>query len=335
MNRASGALRCVRIGKALTTCNTKRARYRWCRASFLLAICVAACTEPSSQEAKQVDSVQRTTVVGTLQNHNIDEASGLARSQRHPNVFWAVNDDGPSELFAFDGAGRDLGRVKISHASNRDWEDIASFTLDGVAYLLIADTGDNDGKRKDVRLYVVEEPKPGKSKVDVAWRFDFKYPEGARDAEAIAVDVENQQVLILTKRDIPVLLYSVPLVPDSKKRQSATRLGAVNSLPRPARSEIEFAPKTNNWHWQPTSMDISGDGTKAVVLTYGGVYLYERDPDQSWLAALQQQPVVISRTHNRQAEAAAFNASGDAIFITLEQRNAPLFRLPIDGASNE
>lgn len=335
MNRDSGALRCASRGKPLNTCNTKRARYRWYRASFLLAICAAACTEPSSQEAKQVDSVQRTTVVGTLQNHNIDEASGLARSQRHPDVFWAINDDGPSELFAFDSTGRDLGRVKISHASNRDWEDIASFTLDGVAYLLIADTGDNDGERKDVRLYVVEEPKPGKSKVDVAWRFDFKYPEGARDAEAVAVDVENQQVLVLTKRDIPVLLYSVPLVPDSKKRQSATRLGAVNSLPRPTRSEIEFAPKTDNWHWQPTSMDISADGTKAVVLTYGGVYLYERGPDQSWLAALQQQPVVISRTHNRQAEAAAFNASGDAIFITLEQRNAPLFRLGLDGVPEE
>jgi hypothetical protein len=275
------------------------------------------------------------TIVGTLQNHNIDEASGLARSQRHPDVFWTINDDGPSELFAIDSTGRDLGRVKISDASNRDWEDIASFTLDGVAYLLVADIGDNDGKRKDVRLYVVEEPVSGKSKVDVAWRFDFKYPEGARDAEAIAVDIENQQVLVLTKRDIPALLYSVPLIPDSKKRQAATRLGAVSSLPRPSRSEIEYAPKTDYWPWQPTGLDISADGTKAVVLTYGGVYLYERQPDQSWITALQQQPVVISRTYNRQAEAVAFNASGDAIFITLEQRNAPLFRLPLHGAPTE
>lgn len=272
------------------------------------------------------------TIVGTLQNHNIDEASGLARSQRYPDVFWVINDDGPSELYAIDSKGRDLGRVKISDASNRDWEDIASFTLDGVGYLLIADIGDNEGKRKDVRLYFVEEPKPGKSKVDFAWRFDFKYPEGPRDAEAIAVDVENKQVLILTKRDIPALLYSVPLVPESKKRQTATRLGVVGSLPQPTRSDVQFATRTDVWHWQPTSMDISADGTQAVVLTYGGVYLYERGPDQSWLAALQRQPTVVSRTNNRQAEAAAFNASGDAVFITLEQRNAPLFRLPLNGA---
>jgi len=125
-----------------------------------------------------------------------------------------------------------------------------------------------------VRLYVIEEPEPGKSKVDYAWRLDFEYPEGPRDAEAIAVDVENQRVLVLTKSDIPALLYSVPLVPDSKKRQSATRLGAVGSLPQPTRSEVEFAAKTDSWHWQPTSMDITEDESHAVILTYGGVYLY-------------------------------------------------------------
>jgi hypothetical protein len=264
---------------------------------LLAVISIAACTPAADESAS--------TIVGTLQNYKIDEASGLARSQRYPDVFWVINDDGPSELYAIDSAGRDLGRVKLSDASNRDWEDIASFTLDGVGYLLIADIGDNDGKRKDVRLYVIEEPEPGISKVDYAWRFE---------------------------RDIPALLYSVPLVPDSKKGQAATRLGVVDSLPQPTRSEIQFAARTNTLHWQPTSMDISDDGTQAVVLTYGGVYLYERGPGQNWLTALQQPPRVISRTRNRQAEAAAFNADGDAIFITLEQRNAPLFRLPLSGA---
>ena len=109
---------------------------------------IAACTPAADESAS--------TIVGTLQNHNIDEASGLARSQRYPDVFWIINDDGPSSLYAIDSVGHDLGRVKVSDASNRDWEDLASFTLDGVAYLLIADIGDNEGKRKDVRLYVVE-----------------------------------------------------------------------------------------------------------------------------------------------------------------------------------
>ena len=81
-------------------------------------------------------------MVGRLQNAQIDEASGLARSQRYPDVFWVANDDGPSVLYAIDSTGKDLGRVTIKDASNRDWEDLASFTLDGVPYLLAADIGD-------------------------------------------------------------------------------------------------------------------------------------------------------------------------------------------------
>lgn len=268
-------------------------------------------------------------MVGTIENNEIDEASGLARSQRSPGVFWVVNDDGPSVLHAIDSTGGMLGRVKLSDASNRDWEDLASFTLDGTPYLLVADIGDNEGKRKDVRFYVVEEPDPGKKKVDYAWRVDFSYPGGPRDAESVAVDVENERVLILSKRDIPARLFSVPLRPDSKKRQKATSLGAVGSLPQPNRQDLEFAVKKDSWHWQPTSMDISDDGARAVVLTYGGVFLFEREPGVDWLDALQKIPTVVSRTSNRRAESAAFSAAGDAILIALERRNSPLFRLPI------
>jgi hypothetical protein len=82
-------------------------------------------------------------------------------------------------------------------------------------------------------------------------------------------------------------------------------------------------------------MDISDDGMRAVVLTYGGVYLYQRRPDEDWLEAMHRPALVVSRSGNRQAEAIAFDNSGSALYITLEQRNAPLFRLPIDGASNE
>ena len=109
----------------------------------------------------------------------------------------------------------------------------------------------------------------------------------------------------------------------------AERLGVVTSLPQPSRSDLEFASSVNSWHWQPTSMDISADGTNAIVLTYGGVYLYPRSPDQDWLEALQRPPRVVSRSGNRQAESVAFDRTGDFIYITIEQRHAPLFRLPV------
>jgi hypothetical protein len=300
----------------------------------LLAICAAAACTPADQGGQKEPENKPTTIVGSIENNDIDEASGLARSQRDPDVLWVVNDDGPSVLHAIDRTGAMLGRVNIRDASNRDWEDMASFTLDGVPYLLAADIGDNDGKRKDVRFYVVEEPDPGEKKVDFAWKVDFSYPGGPRDAESVAVDVENERVLILSKRDIPARLYSVPLRPDSDKRQEATRLTAVSGLPQPTRRDVEFAPKTNDYHWQPTSMDFSDDGRKAVVLTYGGVYLYERQPGMGWEDAFQGAPLVVSRTGNRQAESVTFGPGGDAIFITLEQRNSPLFRLPVETTAN-
>jgi hypothetical protein len=298
----------------------KEARYRWYRAFFLPVLLVSGCS-PAEEAAS--------TVVGRLQNAKIDEASGLARSQRYPDVFWVANDDGPSVLYAIDSTGKDLGRVTIKDASNRDWEDLASFALDGVPYLVAADIGDNEGERKDVRLYIIEEPEAGDDKVKPEWRIEFTYPEGPRDAESIAVDVENERVLVLTKRDVPALLYALPLKPGTEKRITAERLGVVASLPQPSRSDLEFAKRANSWHWQPTSMDISGDGAQAIVLTYGGVFLYPRAPGQDWLEALQQPPRVVSRSANRQAESIAFDTAGDTVFITIEQRNAPLFRLPV------
>lgn len=306
-----------------------------CRASCLLLVgSLAACTaEPDSEAAS--DESRASVVAGTLQNARLDEASGLARSQRYPNVLWVANDDGPSVLYAIDDTGRDLGRVSIKDASNRNWEDLASFTLDETPYLVAADIGDNDAERKDVRLYIIEEPEAGDDKVDVAWEVEFSYPEGPRDAEAIAVDVENREVLVLTKRDLPALLYSVPLQPGTGKRQTARRVAVVDTLPQPGRSDVEFAPRTDDWHWQPTSMDVNQGGSSAVVLTYGGVYLYFKQDGASWSDTFRRRPFVVSRTGNRRAESIAFDASGDYVFITLEQRNAPLYRLQLGGGPQE
>jgi endonuclease/exonuclease/phosphatase family metal-dependent hydrolase len=335
MNRRIGALSFAKNGNPLTRRSMKIARHPWCRASFYLAIGLLCGCSPAEQASERQADPSPSPLVGILENRSIDEASGLVRSQIDPGVLWVINDDGPAVLHAIDSTGKQLGRVKVSGADNRDWEDLASFSLQGVPYLLIADIGDNDGKRKDVRIYVVEEPDPGQSKVKIAWRIEFSYPDGRKDAEAVAVDEENERVLILTKRDIPALLYSVPLQPGSKKRQTATRLGAIGSLPQPRRRDVTFAPKTDDYYWQPTSMDISADGTRAVVLTYGGVFLFRREADTDWLDALQAQPLVVSRTRNREAESVTFNTPGDAVYITLEQRNSPLYRLDLSSMAGQ
>jgi endonuclease/exonuclease/phosphatase family metal-dependent hydrolase len=307
-----------------------KARCLWCRASLLLAVPLVWSCTPADESTEQQRTGPVSTVTGTLENPKIDEASGLARSQRTDDLLWVISDDGPPVLHAISTTGAQLGRVKVSDAKNSDWEDLASFSLDGVPYLLVASVGDNDSKRKTVKLYVIEEPDPTQSKVKIAWRIEFRYEDGPRDAEAVAVDIDNERVLILTKRDIPAALYAVPLIPTSNKKQQATRLGVIDSLPQPRRRDVEFAPKTDNWYWQPTGMDISDDGDAAVILTYGGIYLYRKKVDENWLNALRRRPVVAATSRNREAESVAFNSDGNAIFVTLEWRKAPLIRIDFE-----
>ena len=170
---------------------------------------------------------------GRLEDPNIREASGLARSQRQPGVLWTINDSGAQEiLYAIDHSGADLGRTELKKSKNKDWEDLASFTLDGDPYLMVADIGDNDAKHKSRKLYFLKEPKAGKQDTKVDWEIDFEYPNGPRDAEAAAIDIENERVLMLSKRDIPPSLYEVPLRTADDRKVTAKWLGTIDGLPQ-------------------------------------------------------------------------------------------------------
>ena len=258
--------------------------------SLLAVPFLAGCVQPADPEPATQQHLPVTVLAGRLKAKSLNEASGIVRSQRQDDVYWLVNDSGKPRLYAIDGIGTNLGHIKVDGAKHVDWEDIASFTLDGKPYLLIADIGDNDNKRRDVTIYVVEEPELDQGEAEIAWSFDFSYPKGPRDAESLTVDIDNERILVLSKREIPSVLYELPLRPKTDDRQEANPLGAVRSLPQPSRQDVEFAPATKYWHWQPTAMDISADSRAAVILTYHGVYYYRRDGDSTWFEAFQTRP---------------------------------------------
>jgi hypothetical protein len=283
----------------LTRGTSPKARHASCRAFFFgLLFALVGCSpeEPPPGDSADESGTRRPAIelVGRLANREIDEASGLARSRRSNDVFWIINDSGKPRLHPIDPTGRALGRVKLEKASNSDWEDLASFEFEDKPYLLVADIGDNNSKRKDVRLYFVEEPQPDDKEADVAWQYDFNYPGGPRDAEAVAVDIGEERVFILSKREIPPFLYELPLKPGGKKRQEAKSLGPVLTLPKPRRQDVEYAPMTDNYWWQPTAMDIAGNGEAAVILTYSGVFYYRRSQGEDWFDAMKRTPAVLS-----------------------------------------
>jgi len=263
-------------------------------------------------------------LIGELEDPRILEASGLARSQRGENLLWVINDNGAKEwLHAISPRGMRRGEFDLKKAKNKDWEDLASFRLDDTPYLLVADIGDNDAKHKSRTLYVVEEPEARKkAEARVAWKVEFKYPDGPRDAESVAVDVDNERALVLSKRDIPPVLYELPLRPDSDKTLKARWLGTITSLPAPSRQDVEFAPKTKDWHWQPVGMDISEDNLAAVILTYRAVYYYERQPEQDWFTALNTKPRRVSIGNLKNAEAVAFGDDTRRVVVTGENKHS-------------
>lgn len=288
---------------------------------------LVGCTD--SQTAQQNPSIIE--FAGRLDYKPLDEASGLAWSGLADDLLWAVNDGGAAVIYGIGRDGSKRGKVAIDKAGHRDWEDMEAFTLGGTSYLLIADIGDNEAVRKDVSLYVLAEPDPGEKEVDIGWRIDFSYPDGPRDAEAIAVDADNELIYVLSKRDIPAHLYSLPLRPGTDDAIVAEYLGLLKSLPQPTLADVNAAPLTDNWHWQPTAMAIAPDGEAALVLTYGAIYYYARSPGETWGDALGHPPLRLVLRRLPGAESITFGSSGTEAWVTTEGRQAPLLRVDLAG----
>ena len=268
--------------------------------------------------------------VGELAHPAIVEASGLARSQRHADRYWVVNDSGNSpHVYAVSASGERHGALLPRGVGNRDWEDLASFKDGGRAYLLIADIGDNNGVRPAIRLHAIEEPAelPGMGReqaVDVAWSVTVTYPGGGRDAEAVAVD--GGYIYVLTKRTLPPELYRVPLGPSGDAPLELEWLGQVESLPPPTVRELADAPRTRQFGWQPTAMSFSGDGRRAIIVTNWRAFVFERAADEGWLSALNGEPAVVPMPDVRRAESVTFTVDETGFLTTFEARHAPIYR---------
>ncbi len=298
----------------------------------------AASLSPSGSEVKGVAAGEAGVNVpfhylsrrlGELQNPALTEASGMAASRREADLLWILNDGGnPPLLFATASDGSDRGVVRVDGAKNHDWEDMASFVWGGRPYLLIADIGDNRAKRARCYLYFVPEPKmPGSSVATVARTIEFVYEDGPRDAESLAVDLQGRRILILTKRDLPPVLYELPLFPRSSSVQIARRVTSIAALPQPPLAEIFANPVLGRLGDVPTAMDISPDGTRVAVLTYRAVLLFVRSSGVGWEQSFSEPPVKLAAHQLSQGEALAFGSQGECIYYTSEQRPAPLWCL--------
>jgi len=260
----------------------------------------------------------------TVQSAAINEASGLAVSPKNDRFLWTLNDSGGTpDLHLLTTDGEDRGKVTVNNAANLDWEDIASFTLDGKSYLLIADTGDNNAVRPVRTVHILLEPElPADGQklsgsVTTAWHIDFTYDGGPRDCESVAVDAVAEKIVLISKRTKPPEVYEMPLRARKTSTPLVLKKPGTTSVDSPAGNSLPFAN-------QPTGLDISADRTLAAVVTYYGVFLFPRKPEESWADAFSHKPQPLAPHALPQAESVAFSKDGKRIYVVSEGRNSTI-----------
>lgn len=291
------------------------------------ALCLLAACSPAKPPFAQLS--------GMLLDAQLDEVSGLAASHAHPDVLWLHNDGGnPAKLFAVSTRGRLLATFDVADVANTDWEDIAAFDLDGRHYLLIADTGDNGGLRRSLQLHAIEEPAAlddaaQRAPLTPAWSIAFRWPDGARDCEAVAVDTTLGQVLLISKKRSPPELFALPLQPHGGL-QVARKLGVLAGVPQATAEETAANPRMARIRHQVTAADIAPDRSTLAVMTYNEVLLYPRSKQQSWAEAVARRPDIHDLPWLPQAEALGWAADGRGLYATGEFSPAPLLYLNAD-----
>ena len=252
----------------------------------------------------------------------ITESSGLACSRVNDGVFWTHNDSGSTpRVFAFNSQGESVGTFEISGAHAEDWEDMASFKQGKNGFLVIGDVGDNNLVRKDYAIYLVPEPVlPPKAKgiratLKALPAIRFTYEDGPHNCESVGIDPTEKAIYLVSKTPNPVCkVYVLPLPTKGPARGLVAKAIATLSIPT------------------TTAMDISPDGLRAVVLTYGDAYEYARAPKEKWADAFGRPPRRLAMPGRAQGESICYGPDGKTLYLTSEKIPVPLLEVPMASA---
>jgi hypothetical protein len=203
-----------------------------------------------------------------------NENSGIVKSRNHDDVFWIHNDSGDEpRVYAVhrDGTSYEDERypeeqgVLIGGAINVDWEAIA---IDNAGRLIVADVGNNGNDRRDLVLYVLEEPSPVAGRTAFLKKLFIKYPDQKSfpagkgefnfDCEAVFTIGETVHFLSKHRSDSRMTHYRLD-DPKSDEMNTLTLLG---------RFDLQG---------QAVGADCTEDGKRLVVISYTGVWLFERN----------------------------------------------------------
>ena len=267
-------------------------------------------------------------ISGFMESKELNETSGIAASGIFNDTYYIHNDSGDtSRFFAITPKGQLLSTFYFQQDKQMkfpqlDCEDIAvgKGPKPGKSYVYLGDIGDNFNGRPYVTVYRFEEKSAWIKKTVnhvVPSQLHLNYPDGSKDSETLMVDPLQSLLYIINKRTDTIRIYTTPLMFKDNETRVLTLQGKIHI---PGFKPFKYI----------TSGDISKDGSRILLKSYGKVYYWQRKGNEPVWKTMQSKPAELPYELQQQGEAIGFTADGTGYFTTSEAAFAAIYyyRIP-------
>jgi hypothetical protein len=261
--------------------------------------------------------------LGSIQDPELNEISGIVASRRNPGVLWVHEDSGDGPVItAVDRTGFTLGTVVLEDVDSVDHEDIALGACEGEDdwCLVLADFGDNTLQRDTVALRRIVEPlvtglerpfEVTRQPEDLVYR----YEDGPENAEALVLLPDGSPVVLSKRGDGLSRVHRLPADGWSDGGEVVAEL-----------VETLTIGTTGGLIDSVTAADLSRDGTQLLVRTYGSLRLY--DLSETGLPGIADAPTrEMLPGAELQGEAVAWDVGERDALHLAEAERPPIYRL--------
>jgi len=273
---------------------------------FLLSLLLFfSCGNEDPTSYPTCDGYSSSLFLGSVEDGNLEEISGLVLSSKNKGILWAHNDSGhTASVYALNSDRKIVLELILDGVEQNDWEDIALGPCDRGICIFIGDIGDNDSDRDSIGVFVLEEPDVNeddqyqKAIVKDFDEYRFEYKDKARNAEGLTVDSQGD-VYIFSKEDDQTAVFKIA----EFKESSLSTLEYVGVLGL----------------GQVTAADIHRSGDRLLLMTTVG--LFELSGEELLLSQLLRSDVDTILTGIDHGEAAGYDPDTGHIYYSTENSN--------------